>query len=127
MLRPLPFDLQRNAVYQLPSGHFVLLSEPTPNGRDVHAFMVNAKVMEYIDSGQMVLRASFLYAHARLCWTASDWQRRVNDVADEIRQETARRERIEVARDIDIWRAKAIDAEHAAQKAANRRLLRVAA
>lgn len=122
---PLPLGLQRNAVYSLPSGHYVLLGDLEPEG--VSAFLVNAKVMEYVKGGGMYLPAKWLYAHARLCWSASDWSRRVRDVADDLVAEAARRERMDLAREMDVLRAKAIDAEYAAQKAANRRLLKIAA
>ena len=125
--QPMPYGLQRHAVYQLPSGHYVMVGSPSRDGTDVSALTVNAKIMNFVEGGQMTLRASFMYAHARLCWTADDWRRRVNDVAAEIVEQAARRERIDMAREMDVLRAKAIDAEHAARKAANRRLLRVAA
>ena len=125
LLAPLPYDLQRNAVYSLPSGHYVLLGDLEEEG--VSAFLVNAKVMEYVKGGGMYLPANWLYCHARLCWSATDWQRRVRDVADDLVAEAARRERIDLAREMDVLRAKAIDAEHAAIKLANRRLLKLAA
>lgn len=122
---PLPNGLLRHAVYLLRSGHYVLLGDPYPEG--ISAFLVNAKVMEYVKGGGMILTPKFLYTHSRLCWTAADWRRRVHDVAGDIALENARRDRIELARELDASRARAIDAEYAAQKAANRRLLRLAA
>ncbi|MES2685696.1 MAG: hypothetical protein V4706_02680 [Pseudomonadota bacterium] len=123
--KTLPYDLQRHAVYSLPSGHYVLLGNLEPQG--ISAFLVNAKVMEYVKGGGMYLPAKWLYSHARLCWSAADWQRRVTDVADDLVAEVARRERIDLAHEMDALRAKAIDAEHKAQKDANRRLLKLAA
>jgi isochorismate synthase EntC len=116
------FGIEPGAVYQLPSGHFAMIHGGCRNGVDLNVYLVNAKLMRAVPSSEMVLRAKFVNTRARLCWNAADWRRRVNDHAAEIAEEAARLERIELARATDISRARAIDAEHAAQKAANLRL-----
>lgn len=114
-------DIELGGVYQLPSGHYALL---TASSRpcEVQALLVNPKVMRPVPDSAMVLRVSYITRRARLCWKAFDWQRRLDDVAADIASDLARKERIELARSLDISRAKAIDAEYAAIKAANLRL-----
>lgn len=114
-------DIELGGVYQLPSGHYALVTA-SAKAYEVQALLVNPKVMRPVPASEMVLRASFITRRARLCWKAMDWQQRIDDVAADIAAELARKERIELARSIDISRAKAIDAEHAAMKAANLRL-----
>lgn len=114
-------DIEQGGVYQLPSGRYALVTA-SAKAFEVNARLVNPKVMKPVPASDMVLRVSFITRRARLCWKAIDWQRRIDDVAADIAAELARKDRIELARSMDISRAKAIDAEHAAIKAANLRL-----
>jgi len=119
-------DIEPCSVYQLPSGRYAMVL-PRTGSSEVTAHLVSVKLMQRLPATEMRLRASFIIKRAKLCWKAADWRRRVDDLAAEAAEALAKKERQELARAEDISRARAIDAEHAAIKATNRRLLRLAA
>lgn len=119
-------DIEPCSVYQLPSGRYAMVL-PLEGTHEVTAHLVSVKLMRPIPTTEMHLRASFIVKRAKLCWKAADWRRRVADLAAEQAEAAAKKERRELAQAEDISRARAIDAEHAAIKLANRRLLKLAA
>jgi hypothetical protein len=104
------------AVYQLPSGRYVRVLNQTKV--DWYVETVCQREMVVLQGGTMNLTGHFIWAHGNLCWTAEQWAGRVVRVADELEALRLMRERRAMAAEQDIARAKAIDAEHAAKKAA---------
>jgi hypothetical protein len=104
------------AVYQLPSGRYVRVLNQTKI--DWYVETVCQREMVVLPNGTMNLTGHFIWAHGNLCWTAEQWAGRVVRVADELEALRVMRERRTLAAEQDVARAKAIDAEHAAKKAA---------
>lgn len=109
-------SVRLGAVYQLPSGRYVRVLNQTQVDRYVET--VCQREMVVLPNGTMNLTGHFIWAHGNLCWTAEQWEGRVARVADELEALRVMRERRTLAAEQDIARAKAIDAEHAAKKAA---------
>lgn len=120
------------AVYALPSGCYVRVLNQTNVGWYVES--VSVRDMAALPSGTMDLTGYFIWFYGNLCWTAEQWAGRVARVANEIEAVRLMRERRTIAAEQDDARARAIDAEYAAKKAAelveraaNRNTMRLAA
>ena len=120
------------AVYSLPSGRYVRVLNQTNVGWYVEA--VCQREMVALPHGTMDLTGYFIWYYGNLCWTAEQWAGRVARVANELEALRVMRERRVMAAEQDEARARAIDAEYAAKKAAemaervaNRNTMRLAA
>lgn len=120
------------AVYSLPSGHFVRVLNQNNIGWYVEA--VTPHDCTALQAGAMSLTGYFIWAYGKLCWTAEQWQGRVDRVAAEVEAVRVMRENRALAADQDVTRARQIDADFAAKKiaeaqerTANRKLLQMAA
>ncbi len=120
------------AVYCLPSGRYVRVLNQTRV--DWYVETVCQREMVVLPNGTMNLTGHFIWAHGNLCWTADQWAGRMARVADELEALRQMRDRRVLAAEQDVARAKAIDAEYAAKKAAelaerkaNRNIMRLAA
>jgi hypothetical protein len=63
-------------VWSLPSGHFVKLVQQVKKHGAWLVVRVDPRTKQELPDSSMLLSCNFMDAHARLCWSRSQWERK---------------------------------------------------